>query len=215
MWHKAIRDAAGAAGDRRTDDLPAGDHPDVRAARVGAGRDTARGRRIHPRLRLSSRSPPACGAARLRWSPATSRTRPTVYAQLTQLLREKHGQQIYSEDGSHVDDQVARLLAGRRIATAESCTAGLLAARLTDRPGSSDYVMGGVGQLLQRGEGAAARCRPGADRGARRGVRTGGRGDGGGRFASASAPTPRSRSPESPARVGERRKSRSARSVSP
>ncbi|HWS91972.1 MAG TPA: nicotinamide-nucleotide amidohydrolase family protein, partial [Mycobacterium sp.] len=34
--------------------------------------------------------------------------------------------------------------AGRRIATAESCTAGLLAARLTDRPGSSDYVMGGV-----------------------------------------------------------------------
>ena len=67
-----------------------------------------------------------------------------VYAQLTQLLREKHGEHVYSEDGSQVDDQVARLLTGRRIATAESCTAGLLAARLTDRPGSSDYVMGGV-----------------------------------------------------------------------
>jgi nicotinamide-nucleotide amidase len=67
-----------------------------------------------------------------------------VYAQLTKLLRDRHGQQIYSEDGSHVDDLVARLLAGRRIATAESCTAGLVAARLTDRPGSSDYVMGGV-----------------------------------------------------------------------
>jgi nicotinamide-nucleotide amidase len=67
-----------------------------------------------------------------------------VYAQLTRLLREKHGEQVYSEDGSQVDDQVARLLTGRRIATAESCTAGLLAARLTDRPGSSDYVMGGV-----------------------------------------------------------------------
>ncbi|MGB9222346.1 competence/damage-inducible protein A [Mycobacterium sp.] len=67
-----------------------------------------------------------------------------VYAQLTQVLREKHGHQLYSEDGSHVDDLVARLLAGRRIATAESCTAGLLAARLTDRPGSSEYVMGGV-----------------------------------------------------------------------
>ena len=36
------------------------------------------------------------------------------------------------------------LLAGRRVATAESCTAGLLAARLTERPGSSEYVMGGV-----------------------------------------------------------------------
>ena len=39
---------------------------------------------------------------------------------------------------------MAGLLAGRRIATAESCTAGLLAARLTDRPGSSAYVAGGV-----------------------------------------------------------------------
>jgi nicotinamide-nucleotide amidase len=67
-----------------------------------------------------------------------------AYALLTELLRDRHGQQIYSEDGSHVDDLVARLLAGRRIATAESCTAGLVAARLTDRPGSSDYVRGGV-----------------------------------------------------------------------
>ena len=67
-----------------------------------------------------------------------------VYEQLTQVLRDRHGQQIYSEDGSKVDDLVAQLLAGRWIATAESCTAGLLAARLTDRPGSSDYVAGGV-----------------------------------------------------------------------
>lgn len=67
-----------------------------------------------------------------------------AYRRLTQLLRERHGQQIFSEDGSSVDDLVAKLLSGRRIATAESCTAGLLAARLTDRAGSSDYVMGGV-----------------------------------------------------------------------
>jgi nicotinamide-nucleotide amidase len=67
-----------------------------------------------------------------------------VYAQLTQLLRDRHGHQLFSEDASTVDDLVAGLLAGRRIATAESCTAGLLAARLTERPGSSDYVMGGV-----------------------------------------------------------------------
>ena len=60
-----------------------------------------------------------------------------VYAQLVELLRNRHEREIYSEDGSRVDDQVAQLLAGRRIATAESCTAGLVAARLTDRPGSS------------------------------------------------------------------------------
>lgn len=66
------------------------------------------------------------------------------YAKLMQLMRERHADQLFSEDGSTVDDLVARALAGRRIATAESCTAGLLAARLTDRPGSSDYVSGGV-----------------------------------------------------------------------
>jgi nicotinamide-nucleotide amidase len=67
-----------------------------------------------------------------------------VYKHLVDLLRERHGHHIYSEDGSSVDDQLAQLLAGRRIATAESCTAGLVAARLTDRPGSSSYVAGGV-----------------------------------------------------------------------
>jgi nicotinamide-nucleotide amidase len=67
-----------------------------------------------------------------------------IYAKLMELLRERHGREIFSEDGSLVDDQVAQMLAGRRIATAESCTGGLLAARLTDRPGSSAYVAGGV-----------------------------------------------------------------------
>ena len=67
-----------------------------------------------------------------------------AYRRLMALMRERHGSMIFSEDGSLVDDQVARLLEGRRIATAESCTAGLLAARLTDRPGSSAYVAGGV-----------------------------------------------------------------------
>lgn len=67
-----------------------------------------------------------------------------AYRRLMDLMRERHGSMIFSEDGSLVDDQVARLLGGRRIATAESCTAGLLAARLTDRPGSSAYVAGGV-----------------------------------------------------------------------
>lgn len=67
-----------------------------------------------------------------------------AYARLTEVLRDRHGRQIYSEDGSRVDDLVARLLQGRWIATAESCTAGLLAARLTDRAGSSEYVAGGV-----------------------------------------------------------------------
>lgn len=67
-----------------------------------------------------------------------------VYRELTTLLHHRHGPAIFAEDGATVDDQIAELLAGRRIATAESCTAGLLAARLTDLPGSSAYVAGGV-----------------------------------------------------------------------
>jgi nicotinamide-nucleotide amidase len=68
----------------------------------------------------------------------------SVYEELLALLRERHGRELFSEDGSSIDDQVVHLLAGRRVATAESCTAGLVAARLTERPGSSEYVMGGV-----------------------------------------------------------------------
>lgn len=92
-----------------------------------------------------------------------------VYTQLARLLRDRHGHQVYSEDGASVDELVAKLLTGRRIATAESCTAGLLAARLTDRPGSSKYVAG-----------AASRCGSGADRGPRGGFRAGRPGNGSG-----------------------------------
>jgi nicotinamide-nucleotide amidase len=67
-----------------------------------------------------------------------------VYEDLLALLRDRHERDIFSEDGSRIDDQVAQLLAGRCLATAESCTAGLLAARLTERPGSSSYIAGGV-----------------------------------------------------------------------
>ena len=67
-----------------------------------------------------------------------------AYRDLVTLLRDRHGATLYSEDGTTVDEQVAGLLAGHRIATAESCTAGLLAARLADIPGCSDYFAGGV-----------------------------------------------------------------------
>jgi nicotinamide-nucleotide amidase len=69
-----------------------------------------------------------------------------AYAQLEEVVRERHADTLFSDDGSTVDDLVARALLdqGATIATAESCTGGLLAARLTERAGSSSYVLGGI-----------------------------------------------------------------------
>jgi len=63
-----------------------------------------------------------------------------------QGLAERHRKETFSLDGETIDDQVAALLAGRKLklALAESCSGGLMAARITDRPGSSAYMRGGV-----------------------------------------------------------------------
>jgi nicotinamide-nucleotide amidase len=63
---------------------------------------------------------------------------------LVEGIVQRHAGFLFSSDGSTIDEQVAELLAGRKIGLGESCTAGLLAARLTERPGASEYVAGGV-----------------------------------------------------------------------
>jgi nicotinamide-nucleotide amidase len=67
-----------------------------------------------------------------------------AYAAFERGVAARHAGTLFSTDGSTVDDQVATALAGRTIATAESCTGGGLAARLTERAGSSAYVLGGL-----------------------------------------------------------------------
>jgi len=65
---------------------------------------------------------------------------------LRQTILDDFGSTVFSTDGSTVDDVVAEALTARgwTVATAESCTGGLLGARLTARPGSSGYVVGTV-----------------------------------------------------------------------
>lgn len=77
-----------------------------------------------------------------RYPPA----RQDAYDKLSWVIAARYAQTAFSLDGRTVDEIVGDALTARAltIATAESCTAGLLAARLTERPGSSAYVRGGL-----------------------------------------------------------------------
>ncbi|MEE3852066.1 competence/damage-inducible protein A [Gordonia sp. LSe1-13] len=68
----------------------------------------------------------------------------SAYAALATAIANRHQRHIFSTDGSTIDDQLVSALSGRTVATAESCTGGMVAARLTDRAGSSAYMVGGV-----------------------------------------------------------------------
>jgi competence/damage-inducible protein CinA-like protein len=69
------------------------------------------------------------------------------YRGLEGAVVDRFGDRVFSRDGATIDEIVADLLLGppgRTVAVAESCTGGLMAARLTDRAGSSAYALGGV-----------------------------------------------------------------------
>jgi nicotinamide-nucleotide amidase len=73
-----------------------------------------------------------------------------AYDAFVEVVATRHEDTLFSRDGSTVDEQVAVLLKRdgsrrpRTIATAESCTGGLLAARLTERAGASEYFRGAI-----------------------------------------------------------------------
>ena len=77
-----------------------------------------------------------------RYEPASEAT----YEALERVIRERHADTLFSDDGSTVDEQVAAMLRadGLTLGVAESCTGGLLAARLTELAGSSDYFKGAI-----------------------------------------------------------------------
>jgi nicotinamide-nucleotide amidase len=67
-----------------------------------------------------------------------------VADQVREGLVRRHRQETFSLDGETIDAQVATLLLGHRLALAESCSGGLMAARVTDLEGASEYFAGGV-----------------------------------------------------------------------
>jgi len=67
-------------------------------------------------------------------------------AQVSEAIRAKLGSIVYGEGDDTMESVVGRLLTekGLSVATAESCTGGLISERLTDVPGSSAYFLGGI-----------------------------------------------------------------------
>ena len=136
--------------------------------------------------------------------------------ELEDALSARLGRFLYSSDGRGVEEIVldrCRAL-GWTLATAESCTGGLVAAALTAIPGSSEVITGRHRRLRERGQDRRA-GRPGrADRASTapsrpRSPRRWRRGRGNG-----SASTSPSRSRGSRARAAARRTSRSGSSTS-
>lgn len=69
-----------------------------------------------------------------------------LVAAMAAKIRERIGAYIYGYNSDNLETVIGRILrkAGWSLATAESCTGGLVAHRLTNVPGSSDYYLGGV-----------------------------------------------------------------------
>ena len=65
--------------------------------------------------------------------------------ELGKQVEELLGDRIYSRNGDPLDQTVGSMLVerGGSVAVAESCTGGLLGARLTDAPGASSWFRGG------------------------------------------------------------------------
>lgn len=76
----------------------------------------------------------------VRWRDETE----AVAMEVREGLARRHPRETFSLDGETIDEQVAKLLQGHRLGLAESCSGGLLAARITNVPGASDYLAGSV-----------------------------------------------------------------------
>ena len=83
---------------------------------------------------------------RLTAAAATRDEALAMIAPLKDELRQRFGRDIYAEDATTLEATAIGLLAerGLKLATAESCTGGMLAARIVDNPGASEVLVDGT-----------------------------------------------------------------------
>jgi nicotinamide-nucleotide amidase len=93
---------------------------------------------LYPQLRMVD--------VRMTARAASLRAARRAIAQTEHALRRRLGTAVYGADADTLEGVIGALLVRRRrtLAVAESCTGGLVCDRLTDVPGSSRYLRGGV-----------------------------------------------------------------------
>ncbi len=71
---------------------------------------------------------------------------PAALAAAEKILRTELGDSVFASGETELSQQVGRMLLedGKTVSVAESCTAGMIGAALTDSAGSSAYFIGGV-----------------------------------------------------------------------
>lgn len=147
MWPAALADdlvvtALGARSDLRQETIRIWGPPEAELAAALRDHEHAHGSLEDAGLEVSTCLRGAELEVVTRHSPASE----AAYARFVASLRERFGTQIFAECADTIDDVLAAALIARdaTVATAESCTGGLVAGRLTDRAGSSDYMLGGL-----------------------------------------------------------------------
>lgn len=85
-------------------------------------------------------------ALRITASGGSEREARRRIAAVERRIRARVGRLIFGADEETLEGEAGRLLRKKRktLAVAESCTGGLVQSRITDVPGSSDYLLGGV-----------------------------------------------------------------------
>ncbi len=171
VWERALELEPIVGAARARGHAPAAHAARLRHGRAGRGaglrgRRRRRRRHAHDDLRAGARG----GGHDPRGARAARRRSRRSWA----ALHEQLGDAVFAEDERPLAALVLDVLRARdlHLAVAESCTAGLVAARLADIPGSSDVLLGGViayanelkRESAGRARGAARRVRRGLGR---------------------------------------------------